>query len=63
MMLYKEVQNALIGWESHETWIIKASFKTKKEGISMSVIQCYAPTNDHNEDVKGQFYDRLQSTA
>ncbi|VDP44923.1 unnamed protein product [Schistosoma margrebowiei] len=27
----------------------------------MNVIQCYAPTNDYNEDVKDQFYDRLQS--
>ncbi|VDP56227.1 unnamed protein product [Schistosoma margrebowiei] len=27
----------------------------------MNVIQCYAPANDHNEDIKDQFYDRLQS--
>ncbi|VDO77983.1 unnamed protein product [Schistosoma margrebowiei] len=27
----------------------------------MNVIQCYAPTNDDNEDAKDQFYDRLQS--
>ncbi|VDP37323.1 unnamed protein product [Schistosoma curassoni] len=38
--------------------IIKASFKTKKEGIIMNVIQCYAPTNDSNDDDKGQFYGR-----
>ncbi|VDP32251.1 unnamed protein product [Schistosoma margrebowiei] len=60
-MLPKQAQNALIGWESHGPNIIKASFKTKKEGISMNVIQCYAPTNDYNEDAKDQFYDRLQS--
>ncbi|VDO48164.1 unnamed protein product [Schistosoma margrebowiei] len=47
--------------ESHRSRIIKAFFKTKKEGISMNIIQCYTPTNDYNEDAKDQFYDRLQS--
>ncbi|CAI2725223.1 unnamed protein product [Schistosoma spindalis] len=61
LMLSKQAQNALIGWESHGPRIIKASFKTKKTGITMNVIQCYAPTNDDNEDAKDQFYDRLQS--
>ncbi|VDP48645.1 unnamed protein product [Schistosoma margrebowiei] len=27
----------------------------------MNVIQCYAPTNDYNEDAKDQFYSMLQS--
>uniref|UniRef100_A0A183KJT2 Endo/exonuclease/phosphatase domain-containing protein n=1 Tax=Schistosoma curassoni TaxID=6186 RepID=A0A183KJT2_9TREM len=27
----------------------------------MNVNQCYAPTNDYNEDVEDQFYSRLQS--
>ncbi|VDP18653.1 unnamed protein product [Schistosoma margrebowiei] len=61
LMLSKQAQNTLIGWESHGPRIIKASFKTKKEGITMKVIQCYAFTNDYNEDAKDQFYDRLQS--
>ncbi|VDP05592.1 unnamed protein product [Schistosoma curassoni] len=60
LTLFKEARNALIGWESHGSRIIKASFKTK-EGITMNVIQCYAPTNDSNGDDEDQFYSRLQS--
>ncbi|VDP39551.1 unnamed protein product [Schistosoma margrebowiei] len=45
LMLSNQAQNALIGWESHGSRIIKASFKTKKEGISMNIIQCYAMQN------------------
>ncbi|VDP56688.1 unnamed protein product [Schistosoma curassoni] len=59
LMLSKVVQNALVGWESHGSRIIKASFKTK-EGVTMNVTQCYAPTNDSNDDIKDQFYDWLQ---
>ncbi|VDO59383.1 unnamed protein product [Schistosoma margrebowiei] len=61
LMLSKVAQNALVGWESHGSRIIKASFKTKKEGILMNIILFYAPINDSNDDVKDQFYERLQS--
>ncbi|VDO79026.1 unnamed protein product [Schistosoma margrebowiei] len=61
LMLYKVARNTLVGWESHGSRIIKTSFKTKKEGILMNIIQCYAPTNDSNDDIKDQFYERLQS--
>ncbi|VDP05607.1 unnamed protein product [Schistosoma margrebowiei] len=61
LMLSKVARNALVEWESHGSRIIRASFKTKKEGITMNIIQCYAPTNDSNDDIKDQFYERLQS--
>ncbi|VDP82543.1 unnamed protein product, partial [Schistosoma mattheei] len=38
LMLSKQAQNVLIGWESHGPRIIKVSFKTKKEHISMNII-------------------------
>ncbi|VDO59043.1 unnamed protein product [Schistosoma margrebowiei] len=61
LMLSKVARNALVGWESHGSRIIKASYTTKKEGITMNITQSYAPTSDRNDDIKDQFYERLQS--
>ncbi|VDO65390.1 unnamed protein product [Schistosoma margrebowiei] len=61
LMLSKVARNALVGGEFHRSRIIKASFKTKMEGITMNIIQYYAPTNDCKDDIKDQFYERLQS--
>uniref|UniRef100_A0A183KS43 Uncharacterized protein n=1 Tax=Schistosoma curassoni TaxID=6186 RepID=A0A183KS43_9TREM len=38
LMLSKVARYTLVGWESHGSRIIKASFKTKREGITMNII-------------------------
>ncbi|VDO91522.1 unnamed protein product [Schistosoma mattheei] len=63
LVLFKEAHNALIGWESHGSRIIRASFKSNKQGVKISAVQCYSLIKDSNEDVKDQFYDRLQSVV
>ncbi|VDP33838.1 unnamed protein product [Schistosoma mattheei] len=52
LTLSEEARDSLIGSESHGSRIMKASFKTKKEGIAINVIHCYALTNDSNDDNK-----------
>lgn len=59
-MLSKTARDAMIGWEAHESGIIKASFKTKHKRINTNIIQCYVPTND-TEETKNEFFKRLQS--
>ena len=48
LMLSKTAQKALVGWEAHGPRIISATFQTKAKRIKMSVVQCYASTNDAN---------------
>ena len=52
---------ALIGWEPVNSRIITAKFTTKKKDIRLNIIQCYAPTNDAEEEKKNDFYQQLQA--
>ena len=54
-MLSHEAQNAFINWKTAGSMIIYASFKTKKENTKLNIIQCYAPTNDKDEERKEDF--------
>ena len=63
-MLTPGAQRALIGWEPVSSRIITAKFatkKTKKTNIKLNVIQCYAPTNDTEDEKKEDFYQHLQT--
>ncbi|KAJ8356884.1 hypothetical protein SKAU_G00196780 [Synaphobranchus kaupii] len=60
-MLAPEAQRALIVWEPVSSRIITAKFATKKSNIKLNIIQCYAPTNDAEDEKKDDFYHQLQT--
>ena len=61
-MLSKKAAKALLEWEPAGPRIISARFRTNKKRINLHVINCYAPTNDKDEETKEQFYTRLQAS-
>ena len=61
LMLAPEAQQALVGWEPVNSRIITAKFTNKKKDIRLNIIQCYAPTNDAEEERKEVFVQQLQA--
>ena len=60
LMLSKDAQKSLLGWEPVNSRLITAKFKTSNRRIALNIIQCYAPTNEAEEERKEEFYDRLE---
>ncbi|XP_045165250.2 uncharacterized protein LOC123529108 [Mercenaria mercenaria] len=61
IVMSKEAAQALIGWEPINSRILMAKFRTSNKRITLATIMCYGPTNDAEEKVKEDFYDRLQT--
>jgi exonuclease III len=54
----KKIQNYVIGFEPYNERLCKLRIKGKYNNITL--INVYAPTEDHTEETKEHFYDNLQ---
>lgn len=59
IILKKGAERSLMEWKPIDSRIIKARLKGRHNNITL--IQCYAPTNDSEDDLKDNFYLRLQA--
>jgi hypothetical protein len=57
LLLTKETQKSLMSWEAVNDRIITARFHSRVRNVT--IIQCYAPTNEASSDVKDRFYSEL----
>lgn len=60
LLLSKEARKALIEWKPHSDRILTARFRTRARNLTC--IQCYAPTETAEYNVKENFYSTLDRT-
>lgn len=62
IVMSKSKVNTLLGWEPVSERLIRAHFNLKY--CKLTILQCYAPTNDASDEIKDDWYEQLkQATA
>ena len=57
LIMNKQSVSTLMEWEPIHERLIKACFNSKF--CKLTIIQCYAPTNDSEDEVKEDWYEQL----
>ena len=60
IIMSKNAVKTLLEWEAISDRLIRARFNSQY--CKITIIQCYAPRNDDEEDTKCEFYEQLQTT-
>jgi len=59
VILRKVTEKCLMKWKLINSRLMRIRMKGKH--INITIIQCYAPTNDSEEESKDAFYDQLEA--
>ena len=59
LIISKEIRNSLQTWKSIADRVIMARFESKLRHVT--IIQCYAPTEDAEDTKKDEFYAQVTS--
>jgi len=60
ILMNKEARRSLMEWTPISERITLARFKTKIRNVT--IIQCYAPTETTDKDMREKFYQQLHET-
>uniref|UniRef100_H3B4N3 Reverse transcriptase domain-containing protein n=1 Tax=Latimeria chalumnae TaxID=7897 RepID=H3B4N3_LATCH len=60
VIVIKDTDKTVIEWDPVNERIIKICFNSHY--AKLTIIQCYAPTNDHDRESKDNFYNALEDT-
>lgn len=61
IVISKEKANTLLEWEPINDRLIRARFNSAH--TKLTLVQCYSPTNEAEEEVKDDWYNKLQDTV
>ena len=59
IILSKDAARAMINWKPVDERIIKARFDSRF--VKLTLLRVYVPTNDAEEEVKDEFFEKLQT--
>ena len=62
IMMTGKASKSLIEWEPVNAKQMVARFRTSHKRITLTVITCYAPSYDAEEEETEEFFDRLRAT-